>query len=46
VIEDNNLLSVGGFRGVWIEVVIGSKFYTTKFKDRIGLGSDSIPIHF
>jgi hypothetical protein len=24
----------------------GSKFYTTKFKDRIGLGSDPISIHF
>jgi hypothetical protein len=27
-------------------VTIGSKFYTIKFKDRIGLGSDSISIHF
>jgi hypothetical protein len=27
-------------------VVMGSKFYTKKFKDQIGLGSDSISIHF
>jgi hypothetical protein len=31
-----------------IGVVMGSKFYIIKFKDRIriGLGSDSIPIQF
>jgi hypothetical protein len=29
-----------------LRVTIGSKFYTTKFKDRIGLRSDSISIHF
>jgi hypothetical protein len=29
---------------VW--VVMGSRFYTTNFKDRIRLGSDPIPIHF
>jgi hypothetical protein len=29
-----------------IGVTMGSKFYTIKFKDRIGLGSGSIPIHF
>jgi hypothetical protein len=27
-------------------VVMGSKLYTIKFKDRIGLGSGSISIHF
>jgi hypothetical protein len=32
--------------GLCIGVVMGSRFYTTKFKDQIGLGSSSIPIHF
>jgi hypothetical protein len=27
-------------------VVIGSKFYTIKFKDRVGFGSSSISIYF
>jgi hypothetical protein len=29
-----------------VEVTMGSKFYTIRFKDRIGLGSGPIPIHF
>jgi hypothetical protein len=31
---------------VWVEVAMGSKFYTTKFKDRIRLGSSFISIYF
>jgi hypothetical protein len=31
---------------VHIGVVMDSRFYPIKFKDRIGLGSDSISIHF
>jgi hypothetical protein len=31
---------------VRLGVVMGSRFYTTNFKDRIGLGSGPIPIHF
>jgi hypothetical protein len=29
-----------------LRVVMGSKFYTIKFKDRMGLGWGSISIHF
>jgi hypothetical protein len=29
-----------------VGVVMGSRFYTTNLKDRIGLGSGPIPIHF
>ena len=32
---------------IWqLGVTMASKFYTIRFKDRIGLGSDSISIHF
>jgi hypothetical protein len=30
----------------WVGVVMGPRFYTTNFKDRIGLGSGPILIHF
>jgi hypothetical protein len=33
-------------QGWLVEVVVGSKFYTTNFKDQIGLGSGSISIYF
>jgi hypothetical protein len=34
------------YENLQLEVVTGSKFYTTNFKNRIELGSDIIFIHF
>jgi hypothetical protein len=36
----------GGVQGLYLGVTMGSKFYTIRFKDRIGLGSGPIYIHF
>jgi hypothetical protein len=34
------------YHELWVGVVMGSKFFTIKFMNRIGLGSGSISIHF
>jgi hypothetical protein len=40
----DHVIESSGMMHLW--VTMGSKFYTIRFKNRIGLGSDPISIHF
>jgi hypothetical protein len=48
ILNSNEILAPSIFSNslLLIGVTISSKFYTIKFKDRVGLGSGSISIHF